>query len=343
MNAEASPLPDSWLRAVVHIGPMKTGTTALAISLAASTRSGRLAPDLVYPIDELWASEGNPVAKHHSITSLARAGSAPPEIQRTLDERRDGAVRRLDNLSRVLRSRGDGQCSVFFIAEGATYRVDPVELTDQLLTWFDEVTYCLVARGQVPGIESSLSHAVRKSVPRDVNSASRPVNIKAVHERRFDYSRIVSRWSSLARARLIVVPFLEGDIATYALFDRLFTEIGLPLAPREEVVDGRRVHSAISVGAERKLRLLAAFHRHLSWNPALQRIVGTRFARVRARALRRSRHHGAADRRTRLSARKAEAVRSDYAQSNAEFKAFLGDAALEPPWVEWFAAQQPAH
>jgi hypothetical protein len=326
---------------VVHIGPMKTGTTALAISLIESTNSGRLANDFVYPIGDLWWDEGNPVAKHHSITSLAMVGVRDPERQRAVTQRRAIVSERLDNLAAVLRARGDGRHSVMMIAEGAPNRVDPVVLTESLRGWFDEVVYCLVVRGQVPGIESSLSHAVRKSVPAPANPSERAVNVASVRSRRFDYARIVARWGHLENARLVVVPFLESDIASYALFDRLFSAVGLPLLPREEAVDGKRLHSAISSADVRRLRRLAALHRALAWQPSWSARVLPRFARAQAEALHRSATADSADRRPRLSARKAEQVRRDYVQSNAELQAFLADASLEPGWVEWFAAQRP--
>ncbi len=337
----SSPLRGTWLRAVVHIGPMKSGTTALAISLIESTKNGRLPEGFVYPVADMWWDEGNPVAKHHSITSLGMVGLRDRDLERTVAARREIVTERLDNLAAVLRSRGDGRHSVMFIAEGASNRVDPEVLTDALLGWFDEVVYCLVARGQVAGIESSLSHAVRKSVSSTASSARPPVNVEAVRSRRFDYARIVARWGDLERARLVVVPFLERDIATYALFDRLFTAVGLPLAPREEAVDGQRLHSAISAGAERQLRFLAALHRRLAWQPVWSARVQAQFARVNAEALQRSKHPDSAHRRARLGAREADLVRRQFLQSNAELRAYLGETARDPDWVEWFAAQRP--
>lgn len=330
------------LRVVVHIGPKKTGTTALAASLSKSARKGVLAPDFVYPIGDLWWPEGGKVVKHHSLTSVGLVVDDGADTNSREVNKRALASERLNNLARVLRERGAESVSVFFIAEGAVHRADPVLLTQELLKHFDEVVYCVVARGQVNGIVSSQSHAIRKAgVARQPSSPHQSVNMEQVSERRFDYARVVSRWGQLEDARLVVVPFLESDIATYALFDRLLEAACLPAPPRERNVEGKRVHPALAESALRELHALRVLHQVLGWVPGFGSPILRRFARVKLRAQRQSREMDSRVKRLRLSARKAQRIRLAFAASNEQLRTYLGDASSEPAWAEWFAAQTP--
>ena len=54
-------------KVVIHIGPMKTGTTALGYYFSTATVQGALPNNVLYPTDDLWFPPAGNITKHSAL------------------------------------------------------------------------------------------------------------------------------------------------------------------------------------------------------------------------------------------------------------------------------------
>ena len=113
-------------RAVIHLGPVKTGTTALSQYLTALVRAGEMPPHIVYPVDDLWFGESGDIVRQrrrleilmephvHDFSNLPDAMQPDSEMNTTLSE-----------IARVARKSTAPLVTAVFIAETGLPRFNP--------------------------------------------------------------------------------------------------------------------------------------------------------------------------------------------------------------------------
>jgi hypothetical protein len=222
------------LRCVVHIGPTKTGTTALAKHFTLSQRAGKLPNHLIYPIDENWPlNQGAGAAQKHHFEALEPAGF-------------EAAV---EKLSRSLRAddRGD-EVTVVFVSETATLIREPSRFQDLFCRHFDEVIFVLSARRQDKAAASRISQEIKEF--RHHLSGLNPRMRRQVFGMPFgeyNHFRNFQRWSvGPKNYKLQVIPYLEEEHGTYKAIERFYKagDIGQPI--ELDQVIGTRIHPTFS-------------------------------------------------------------------------------------------------
>ena len=82
--------PSPGLRVVVHLGPEKTGTTALAKYLTQLSAHGQLPKELYFPSGDQWFGRSDRIQKHsveleRMTNSLANVGDIALEDHKVLE------------------------------------------------------------------------------------------------------------------------------------------------------------------------------------------------------------------------------------------------------------------
>jgi hypothetical protein len=57
-------------RVVVHVGPVKTGTTALGVYFSAAHAGRLLPPDVIHPVGDLWFPASGEITKHLQLAEF---------------------------------------------------------------------------------------------------------------------------------------------------------------------------------------------------------------------------------------------------------------------------------
>lgn len=210
------------MRAVVDIGPMKTGTTSLARYLLFALRQDALPKDTLFPVKELWFE-----ASRHTVelAQLDPVNVVSPERV----ARRETVRRALDNVVAVARDRCGTHASVVFVGETMGMHRDADWAYEEFTSRFDEVTFVINARRQDAAISSIITQRIKStqdgawslSLEDHLEAAPRTIDF-------FDYSRILSEWAPPSdAARLEVFPVFEADSDPYRTIRNFLTVTGL--------------------------------------------------------------------------------------------------------------------
>ncbi len=326
------------MRAVVHLGPMKTGTTALAAYLTKSARAGRVPAGLVYPVDDEWWPKEGSVYKHQVLVAIGGLNPALVGGRNRVVKDPAEVMERLRSLVDAHRQSARERVSFLFICEGAENYMDPEEFAKNLLSVFDEVTICLAIRDQVQSVASRLSHGIKVNKGGEVSPAK--VVRYARHNLsrgRYDFGRYVERWGPQLGVDLVVVPYFEDDIGTYDLVYRVLDACDLPRPPAEDGIEGRRIHPALTA---RQLWTLWALKRVSQRAPVrlLRSGALAAYESIRLRSQREMIDMGSSGRPWRPSEKDARQIRALYRDSNERFAEWLGERRTEPQWQRWFDA-----
>lgn len=327
------------VRIVLHIGPMKTGTSALAAALAAAQRRDGLPPGVIYPVDDLWLERDGRITKHGQIKDLAPLvvpdslrpigfTSTPAEV--------GGALERLMPVARE-RAAG-GTATVILINETAGRVADAPAVVAALRTFADEVVLVLGIREPRAAAASVIGQGVRTWDRVSERSLSaRRVLSGALRGPEHDYARLIPLWGAAhPEVPLLLLPYLEGERGSGALMQR-FGELigvgGLPAPPA--TARGELVHPGLGRDDLRRLARLKRRAALLGWVPGVRERIQQQFAETAKDASRRARP--TASRPFSLSARDARWVLDRAQPSIAAVRQHLGARAEEPAWQEWFA------
>lgn len=330
------------VRIVLHIGPMKTGTSALAAALAAAQRRDTLPPGVLYPVDELWLERDGRITKHGQIKDLAPI-VVPERLRPTGGTSTRAEVRgALERLMPVARERAaGGSATVILINETAGRVADAPAVIADLRELADEVVVVLGVREPRAAAASIIGQGVRTWDRLNERSlrASRVLR-GALRGPEHDYARLIRVWGGAHPAvPLLLLPYLEGERGSGALMQR-FGELigvgGLPAPPA--TARGELVHPGLGRDDLRRLARLKRWAVLLGWVPGVRQRIQQRFSVEAKEASRRARP--ASSRPFALSARDARWVLDRAQPSVAAVRQHLGARADEPAWQQWFAQLQ---
>lgn len=210
------------VRAVVDIGPMKTGTTSLARYLLFALRQEVLPEDTLFPVNELWFDSSRHTVE---LAQLDPVNVNSPERE----VRRDNVRRALDNVATVARDRFGARATAVLVGETMGMHRDPDWAYEEFTSRFDEVTFVINARRQDAAISSIITQRIKSSqdatwslsLDDHLESAPRTVDF-------FDYSRMLREWAPPSDAsRLEVFPVFESDTDPYRTIRNFLTVAGL--------------------------------------------------------------------------------------------------------------------
>ena len=233
------------VRAVVHIGPIKTGSTALASYFSRAAGRGLLPDNIVYPMGDLWfGRQSSGPVKHH------------PEIAGT-PSNEDGTFRfavpevvaAVATVATVLRnSPGAGDKTAVFVIETVTDSRPPTLIQELFTSVFDEVIFVMVARRQDKAAASALAQDIKSRKLRGTNLDPRkrePLHGQPFGE--FNHLRNFERWvSGPSNYSLVVIPYIEGEHGTYSSIERFHRAGGLGDPVDLPGIEGHRIHPTFS-------------------------------------------------------------------------------------------------
>ena len=331
------------LRVVVHIGPVKTGSTAFTEQMTTSQERGELGKTTVYALPrEISLDNESQVIKPEHIRHFApklewnrQSGADRAETPGSHKIFSDRARAYLDALAKDLRARTKSDTTVFFVEETLSRRPNPGSLSSELLTRFDAVDYVFVARAQQFIVPSAIGQRLKGAAhPSMWDERVSPFLSNDNLANQFDYASILDRWaSSDPRVRVIVVPFLESDRGTQNLFHRILTAVdvratlGEPVKTQVNLTLSRFEIAALGLYKKATFRFS-----HKGLPRGSLRLRAYEFARLAfaliARIIRSPRWTVTTDERIDII--------DFYQKSNIRFREKLGAQAQSAEWIEWF-------
>ena len=210
------------MRAVVDIGPMKTGTTSLARYLLFATRDEILPAGTLFPVKELWFDSSRHTVE---LAQLDPINVTTPEHV----ARRENVRRTLDNVVTVARDQFGDDATVVFVGETMGMHRDSDWAYEEFSSRFDSVTFVVNARRQDAAISSIITQRIKStrdgswSLELDDHLVSAPRTIDY-----FDDSRIWREWTPPSEScHLEVFPVFESDTDPYRTIRNFLTVTGL--------------------------------------------------------------------------------------------------------------------
>lgn len=326
-------------RVIVHLGPMKTGTSAFAAHLSRRADDNDLPANIIYPTGDLWFPRAGSITKHHDLVELAPAPPANATERRRETSVTPALIRaKFADIASEAKSR-KGDITVVMVCEIADQRAMPA-LGTVLREFFDRVDFVIVAREQSSALRSLMGQQIRMWKRREVLSTNpRDYMAKQVRKGSYDYSMLWDKWQTGSRDSTVhFVPYRDGS-GTDDLSQDIFSAVGAGKFPHSDaVLNGERIHGNFTAVGMRQLALIKRMAHLFRAIPGVDsfgkyvfdRLVGRLHAEVQRGEVTR-------DRTWRFSPQDEAACRDAYRDSNLRFQASLGSVASDKQWETWFA------
>lgn len=262
-------------RALVHLGPIKTGTTALSRYLTLTTQAGTTPEHILFPTGGLWfGHNGDIVRQRMELEALMSPADVTPGND-FAENHMTELGRTLGKVSKELRSRKADVATAIFVVETGLPRFDPARLDGFLRQHFDTVDYVFMARRQDTMVRSIIAQNMTMWEQKWSTLNPRYELLKFPRRRDFsalDYEKQLSRWASVVGDNhVIVVPYGEGDQGSFATIDRFFEFTQLGKAPRIDGITGLRIHPTFSAAGMRRLDYVKSVARWTWWFPPFRK------------------------------------------------------------------------
>jgi hypothetical protein len=326
-------------RVVVHLGPMKTGTSAFAAHLSMAALDGSLPPDIIYPVNELWFPATSNIVKHHDLVEIAPFVQPDGRVHtRNTTITPEMVESKLREVAAEARRRGGA--TAVLVCELADQLADPEQLGTKLRAIFDRVDFVIVARQQAKALPSLLGQQARMWKRKQVRTL-RIAPFLRYHLANFsyDYEYLWAKWSRAnAPYAMHFVPYSSGASGDNALSQRIFDRLGLGTYPlHAELLTASRIHTSFSRLGMHMLIGAKRLERAIGWLPGGSAIAQRVFERFLGFCHAQPRRMGERFRPWRLTPSESAKVVAGYRASNIAFRVALGSAATTPEWEAWFA------
>ena len=331
-------------RVIVHVGPMKTGTTALGAYFSNATEAGILPKNVVYPSGDLWFPTTGRITKHGQLFDFLVEPSENTAIRRTSirDAREvEDKVRAVAEHAASLRVTDP---TVVFINETLSSRPNTEILVEMMRKYFSSVTFVLAVRSPFAAASSLLVHRIK-----DWRIAQYDFDIMAMianeaQGNRFDYVRIIKRWTTNPSVSTVLIPIIEGESNGYASVDRFFAVVNGSAAPRlDDDFGSRRIHPSLPLKSLERLIALKKLNSRLGKVPLVGGLLYKLFLRTlyteRDKAVRAGfseRTEAAGD--WVISDDERSQILNHYGDLGGVLRSALGKDANTPDWRAWFTA-----
>lgn len=331
-------------KVVIHIGPMKTGTTALGYYFSTATVQGALPNTVLYPTGDLWFPPAGNITKHSALFDFIANESNKPMFRKTAIQKPKDVEERVRRSAAEATRRGK-DTTVVFVSETLSGRKEVDKLVAMFTKYFDSITVVLAIRSPAASAMSYLVHRIK-----DWRHEQFDLDIMALlgSSGRDFGSRFVSkfaRWNAFPKVTLVLIPYLENESDGYASVDRFYRVVTGRDAPRIEGDFGnRRVHPSLPLRPLKQLILIKTLAKFVRWNSLLTKAAHKIFMWVLIVNQRESVKAGFASRNTsggnwELSSTERDDIRRAYAPSYEAITTQLGAEAQSADWKRWFAAE----
>lgn len=326
------------VRVVVHLGPMKTGTSAFAAHLSRAAVAGTLPENLIYPTGDLWFPARGAIVKHHDLVELAPAlGKQGKQQRRVTTVTPKEMETRFEAMVREARKRKT-DVAVIMVCEIADQRATPA-LAKALGKFFDRVDFVIVARDQTSALRSLVGQQIRMWNRTDVVSLD-PTEFlgKHIQQGSYDYEKLWKKWVTADKSyRAHFVPYRDSRSGIDELSQEIFGRLGLGVFPEDKTGDGSRIHPTFSGKGMKRLATIKRLTARFASIPGV-RGLGKFCFDTTLRRLHREAGPGRAAtfKPWTFSASQRLTVENAYRDSNECFKKLLGSEAKKPEWQAWF-------
>jgi hypothetical protein len=329
---------------VIHIGPMKTGTTALGYYFSAATRAGILPDNLIYPAGDLWFPAAGKIVKHNALFDFIADETNTPRFRKTAVQTPEAVEAKVREVAEFAATRGP-KSTVVFISETISGRKNSPDLITMMLKYFGSVTLVLSIRSFAASGMSFLVHRIK-----DWRIEQHDLDLLAMLRAGGDdfgarYVNRIERWKSLPRTTLKLIPYFEQEPDGYSSVDRFYALITGTTAPRlDDDFGSKRVHPSLPLNSLKRLIAVKRFGHRFPANSPIAKLAQLIFMRILERDRSKSMYSGfgartAANGDWELTDAERDEIRLAYQPSYAAIRARLGSEATNDEWVRWFAAE----
>lgn len=331
-------------RVVVHVGPMKTGTTAIGAYFSAAHQAGILPSDVVYPSGDLWFPAAGSITKHGQLADYLYPNGRKKAGRKTAIQTPDNIVRKVRDLAaHVAKGRGSQRTAVF-ISETLVGRANLGRLVDLLKSTFDEVIFVLAVRSPVEATQSLLVHKIK-----EWRSDRADLDLYGMLQHRngsigYDYRRMLSQLQELPIDHFFVIPYFEDESDGYAVVDRFMKVVTGKSAPRLEGDFGsRRIHPSLPLSSLKRLVALKKLKSRLRRIPFLSGVIHSLFLRIlnadRSKVMRAGFNTRSSDSGDWvISPEERARIIALYGNLGNELRKALGPESKQAEWRSWFKA-----
>jgi hypothetical protein len=329
-------------RVVVHIGPMKTGTTALGAYFSAAETAGVLPPDVVYPVGDLWFPASGKITKHGQLADFLHPEGRFDAGRKTKIQTPESVERKIRNIENYLAKAKGSTRTAVFICERLEEQQNLKRLVNLLTSTFDEVVLVLAIRSPVEAAKSLLVHNIKDWRSTQVDFDLSKIMTNTAGMLRFDYSGMITRAKKFGIKKLVLLPYFEDETDGYAIVDRFMSIVTGEPAPRlDDDFGSRRIHPSLRLKSLERLVILKLMKMRFGSVPLLGTLVHKLFLRTlftdRDKVVRAG--FGA---RTALAGSwvisddERSRILDLYGDLGGDLRAALGNDANKPDWRAWF-------
>jgi hypothetical protein len=329
-------------RVVMHIGPMKTGTTALGAYFSAATTAGILPAGVLYPTSPLWFPASGNITKHGQLADFLYPGGRHNSGRKTEIRDPEQVERMVREVAAATAKLPGARPTAVFISETLASRPNIEHMASLLTSAFDEVTLVIAVRSPIEAAQSLLVHKIK-----DWRSDQVEFDLFGMLKSQdgsvsYDYQRMVTRWRALPGVSVVLTPYFEDESDGYAVVDRFMTIVTGKPAPRlDDDFGTRRIHPSLPLKSLERLISLKKSKLRFGQVPFVGEIVHKLFLRTlftdRDKVVRAG-----------FAARTAESgdwviphaerlrILDLYGDLGGDLRSALGKDATKPEWREWF-------
>ena len=331
-------------RVILHVGPMKTGTTAIGAYFSEAHRAGILPSDVIYPAGDLWFPAAGSITKHGQLADYLYPEGRREAGRKTAIQAPDNIARKVRDLAaHVAKGRGSRRTAVF-ISETLVGRVNLGRLVDLLKAEFDEVVFVLTVRSPVEATQSLLVHKIK-----EWRSDRADLDLYGMLKHRngsvgYDYRRMLSQLHELPIDEFLLIPYFEDESDGYAVVDRFMKIVtGKPAIRLEGDFGSRRIHPSLPLSSLKRLVALKKLKPHVERVPFLAAIIQSLFLRIlnadRSKVMRAGFNTRSSDSGDWVISPEERARIIDlYGDLGDDLRKALGAQSTQAEWRSWFKA-----
>jgi hypothetical protein len=268
-------------RVVVHVGPVKTGTTALGAYFSAAHAARILPPDVIYPVGDLWFPASGEITKHPQLADFLYPEGRHNSGRKTQIQTPDSVARKVRQVAAHVAKLPGSRGTAVFICEMPEDRPHLELLLDLLISTFDEVVLVLAVRSPVEAGQSLLVHKIKEWRSDQVDFDLLGMLTTNEGLLSFDYRRLISRLHNVAIKQLVLMPYFEEESDGYAVVDRFMRVVTGDAAIRlADDFGSRRIHPSLPLSSLKRLVTLKKLKSRLEMFPFFSSIIHSLFRRI---------------------------------------------------------------
>ena len=329
-------------RVILHVGPMKTGTSAIGAYFSAAQRAGILPPDVIYPVQDHWFPSAGGITKHNQLADYLFPEGRDKLARKTPIQTPDSVARKVrDVAAHLAKGRGPRGTAVF-VSEALIGRADLERLVDLLNSSFDEVVLVLAIRSPVEATQSLLVHRIKEWRSDHVDFDLYGMLKRPNGSIGYDLRRMLSQLQELPIDKFVLIPYFENESDGYAVVDRFMKIVTGKSAIRlEDDFGSRRIHPSLPLSSLKRLVALKKLKPHVERVPFLAAIIQSLFLRIlnadRSKVMRAGFNTRSSDSGDWVISPEERARIIDlYGDLGDDLRKALGNQSTQAEWRSWF-------